>query len=258
MPGDLRRGGQFLRSVSFGPPPVVPRGAEPRFPWSVPAVRALCERGRLELHPAVTFLVGENGSGKSTVLEAIADHEGLRHEGGSRNMADPDRPHETALGRTLTFDRGRGHDGNSDAFFLRAESFYNVATLIDELLEPEQVQRNYGGSPHRKSHGESFLALLEHRFRGNGLYLMDEPESALSPQRQLAFLALLDDYVRDGSQFVIATHSPILMAYPHAKILQFDEGGVGPVTYEETEHYRVTKAFLDCPARMLKELVSAV
>ena len=247
-------GGQFLRSVSFGPPPGVPRGGEPQFPWSIPAVRALCERGRLDLHPAVTFLVGENGSGKSTLLEAIADHEGLRHEGGSRNMSDPRRPHETALGRTLRFNRGRGHDGNSDAFFLRAESFYNVATLIDEL----KVQDSYGGSLHAKSHGESFLALLEHRFRGNGLYLMDEPESALSPQRQLAFLALLDDYVRDGSQFVIATHSPILMAYPHATILQFDEGGVGPVKYEETEHYRVTKAFLDCPARMLRELVVPV
>ena len=253
MPTEARRGGQFLRAVRFDPPPLPP-GDEPRFPFTVPAVRALGEAGRLDLHPAVTFLVGENGSGKSTVLEAIADHEGLRHEGGSRNMADPRKPHETALGQTLTFERGRGHDGNSDAFFLRAESFYNVATLIDDL----GVAHNYGGSLHAKSHGESFLALLEHRFRGNGLYLMDEPESALSPQRQLAFLALLDDYVRDGSQFVIATHSPILMAYPHAAILQFDDGGVRPVRYEETEHYRVTKAFLDCPARMLRELIGGI
>ena len=246
-------GGQFLRSISFAPPPR-PSGGKPPFPWSVPAVRALGEAGRLDLHPAVTFFVGENGSGKSTLLEAIADHEGLRHEGGSRNMADPRRDHETALGRTLSFERGRGHDGNSDAFFLRAESFYNVATLVDQL----GVQRAYGGgSLHERSHGESFLALLEHRFRGNGLYLMDEPESALSPQRQLAFLALLDDYVRDGSQFVIATHSPILMAYPHATILQFDDAGVRPVPYEDTEHYRVTKAFLDCPARMLRELVGS-
>ena len=246
MTGESARGGQFLQTILFDPPP------HDRFPWTVPAVRALCERGRLDLHPAVTFLVGENGSGKSTLLEAIADHEGLRHEGGSRNMSDPRRPHETELGRTLRFVRGRGHDGNSDAFFLRAESFYNVATLIDDL----QVEDSYGGSPHAKSHGESFLALLEHRFRGNGLYLMDEPESALSPNRQLAFLALLDDYVRDGSQFVIATHSPILMAYPHATILRFDEAGVEPVRYEETEHYRVTKAFLDCPARMLRELIA--
>ena len=239
-------GGQFLRAVSFGPPP------HGKFPWSVPAVRALCDAGRLELNPAVTFLVGENGSGKSTVLEAIADHEGLRHEGGSRNMADPRKPHETALGATLSFERGRGHDGNSDAFFLRAESFYNVATLV----ERSGVGGSYGPDPlHEISHGESFLALLEHRFRGNGLYLMDEPESALSPQRQLAFLALLDDYVRDGSQFVIATHSPILMAYPHATILQFDERGVGPVSYEDTEHYRVTRSFLEHPARMLRELI---
>ena len=241
-------GGQFLRAVHFDPPP------HDGFPWSVPAVRALCEAGRLELNPAVTFLVGENGSGKSTVLEAIADHEGLRSEGGSRNMADPNRDHETELGRTLSFVRGRGHDGNSDAFFLRGESFYNVATLVDEL----GVNHNYGGSLHEKSHGESFLALLEHRFRGNGLYLMDEPESALSPQRQLAFLALLDDYVRDGSQFVVATHSPILMAYPHATILLFDDEGVRPVRYEETEHYRVTRAFLEHPARMLRELIDGI
>ena len=241
-------GGQFLRAVRFGPP------AHDLFPWSVPAVRALCEAGRLELNPAVTFLVGENGSGKSTVLEAIADEEGLRHEGGSRNMADPNRDHETELGRTLTFERGRGHDGNSDAFFLRGESFYNVATLVDEL--GIDVRRNYGvDSLHHVSHGESFLSLVEHRFRGNGLYLMDEPESALSPQRQLAFLALLDDYVRGGSQFVVATHSPILMAYPHATILLFDDEDVRPVKYEETEHYRVTRAFLEHPARMLRELI---
>ena len=239
-------GGQFLRAVQFGPPP------HDRFPFSVPAVRALCEAGRLDLNPAVTFLVGENGSGKSTLLEAIADQEGLRAEGGSRNMSDPDLPCETELGATLRFERGRGHDGNSDAFFLRAESFYNVSNLI----ERNGWGGSYGPDPLDEiSHGESFLALLEHRFRGNGLYLMDEPESALSPQRQLAFLALLDDYVRDGSQFVIATHSPILMAYPHATILSFDDAGVRPVTYEETEHYRVTKAFLDCPARMLRELV---
>ena len=244
-------GGQFLKAVQFSPPP------HDGFPFSIPAVRALCEAGRLELNPAVTFFVGENGSGKSTVLEAVADHEGLRHEGGSRNMADPDRDHETALGRTLRFERGRGHDGNSDAFFLRGESFYNVATLVDEL--GIDVRRNYGvDSLHTVSHGESFLSLVEHRFRGNGLYLMDEPESALSPQRQLAFLALLDDYVRDGSQFVIATHSPILMAYPHATILRFDDAGVRSVRYEETEHYRVTKAFLDCPARMLRELIEGI
>ena len=240
-------GGRFLEAVRFEPPP------HDRFPWSIPAVRGLCDRGRLDFHPAVTFLVGENGSGKSTVLEAVADMEGLLAEGGSRNMADPLKEEfDTALGRTLRPLRGPGLMGKSDAFFLRAESFYNVANYI----ERNGLGGSYGDRPlHEISHGESFLALLEHRFRGNGLYLMDEPESALSPNRQLAFLALLHDYVSDGSQFLIATHSPILMAYPHAVILHFSERGVEPVKYEETEHYRVTRSFLEHPARMLRELM---
>jgi predicted ATPase len=142
-----------------------------------------------------------------------------------------------------------------DSYFLRAESFYNVATEIDQL-GPE-ILRYYGGvSLHDQSHGESFFALFQHRFRENGLYLMDEPEAALSPKRQLEFLALLHDFVGRGGQFIIATHSPIIMAYPEALIYQLDEKGIREMAYTNTDHYLVTRGFLSNPRRILSELLN--
>lgn len=207
-----------------------------RFPYTLPAVRGL---SKLAFHPKVTFLVGENGSGKSTLLEAIAVACDLNPEGGSRNFNFATRASHSALADCMRL--GRSHHQQHDSFFLRAETFYNVATEIERL----DVGQSYGGvSLHEQSHGESFFALFKNRFGKNGLYLMDEPEAALSPQRQLEFLALLHDYVRRGGQFVIATHSPIIMAYPDACIYKLDGAGIRKVAYEETEHYLVTRGFL--------------
>jgi predicted ATPase len=216
------------------------------YPYSLPAVRRL---RRLKLHPAVTFLVGENGSGKSTLLEAIAVACGFNPEGGSRNFRFSSRASHSDLHRALRLVRGarRVRDG----FFLRAESLFNLATEIDRL----DVVGSYGGrSLHEQSHGESFLALLTERLGDDGLYLLDEPEAALSPMRQLAALALIRDLVDRGSQFIIATHSPILMAYPDADIVLLDASGLRKVAYTDTEHYRVTRDFLDRYPAMLRTL----
>lgn len=152
----------------------------------------------------------------------------------------------------------RGPYAPKDGYFLRAESFYNMASYVDQLERdgPPGYLRNFGGhSLHEQSHGESFMALAVNRFRGEGLYLLDEPEAALSPSRQLSFLARMHQLVEAGSQLVIATHSPILMAYPQAEIFRFGQDGtIRPVAYEDTEHYQVTRAFLECPERILKTL----
>jgi len=205
------------------------------YPFSVPVVRML---DTIELHPKMTFLVGENGSGKSTLLEAIAVALEFNAEGGSRNFNFQTRPSHSGLHEFLRIGKGVRP---SDAYFLRAESMYNVATTIDDL----GVDYAYGGrSLHAQSHGESFMTLLKTRFAGNGLYLLDEPEAALSPARQIEALQRFHELVRKGSQFVIATHSPILMAYPDALILQCAAAGLRPVRYEDTEHFRVTRDFL--------------
>jgi predicted ATPase len=147
-----------------------------------------------------------------------------------------------------------------DGFFLRAESFYNLAANLDELDEirtvSPELRFSYGGkSLHKQSHGESFLVLVLNRFGGKGLYLLDEPEAALSPARQLTLIAQISQLIKNDSQFLIATHSPILMAYPDAEILLLDETGVHSIAYEETEHYQITKEFLNHPERMLRELL---
>ena len=215
-----------------------------RYPYTLPAVRGLT---KLAFHPKVTFLVGENGSGKSTLLEAIAVACDLNPEGGSRNFNFATRASHSSLADCLRL--ARSHHQQDDSYFLRAESFFNVASEIERLdSEPgggPKIIDSYGRvSLHEQSHGESFFALFKNRFRDHGIYLMDEPEAALSPQRQLQFLALLHDYVERGCQFVIATHSPIIMAYPDACIYKLDAGGIREVAYEETEHYRVTHGFL--------------
>ncbi|WP_341678283.1 AAA family ATPase [Niveibacterium sp. SC-1] len=227
-----------------------------RYPFNLPVVRVMDE---LLLHPKVTFFVGENGSGKSTLLEAIAVGLGFNPEGGSRNFRFGTRASHSVLHEYLRLARGvrRPRDG----FFLRAESFFNVATEIERLdAEPAfspPIGPAYGARGlHEQSHGESFLALLMERFGGNGLYLLDEPEAALSPQRQLAVLARLHALVQQESQFLIATHSPILMAYPDAWIYECGAGGLRRVAYEDTEHYQVTRDFLSHPQRMLAILLA--
>lgn len=226
-----------------------------RYPFNIPAVRSL---ERLELHPRCNFFVGENGSGKSTLLEAIAIKLDFNPEGGTKNMRFGTRNSHSDLEKHLRLARHPQHRP-LDGFFFRAESFFNVATHIEELDEGPggpQIIWSYGDkSLHEQSHGESFLALMTHRIDGHGIYLLDEPESALSPQRQLAILSRIHDLVADHSQFVIATHSPILMAYPDAWIFEFSGDAIKRVEYRDTEHYQVTKNFLDNPDRTLDVLM---
>ena len=224
---------------------------------TLPVVQALGKIQRLSMEAPVTFLVGENGAGKSTLLEAIAVAFRLNEEGGSRNFRfsttqnDDHAPLYPYLGVTRGVRRPR------DSFFLRAESFYNVATELERIHRwDDTAYLPYGDkSLHSQSHGESFLSLVCNRFRGNGLYLLDEPEAALSPQSQLSLLRAIHRLVKNSSQLVIATHSPILMAYPGARILVLQGDTIQTVPYRETEHYRLTRQFLEQPERILQLLL---
>jgi predicted ATPase len=217
------------------------------WPFSMPALRGV---EQIEFRRPVTFLIGENGTGKSTLLESIAVAAGFNLEGGSKNFQFETVRREAELPRLLRLVRNPRHP--SDGYFLRAESFFNVASEIDRL----GVRRGYGGlSLHDQSHGEAFMALFLNRFLGDGLYILDEPEAALSPNRQLAMIARLHELVVGGSQFVIATHSPIIMAYPEATIFLLDENGMRKVAYEDTDHFRVMRDFLNHRAAMLRELM---
>ena len=199
------------------------------------------------MHPNVTFFVGENGSGKSTLIEAIAVATGFNAEGGSRNFNFQTYGSHSSLHQYLRI--ARSPRRRRDGYFLRAESYYNVASEIERLDSepggPKIIDAHGGVSLHAMSHGQSFMALLEHRFGPNGLYILDEPEAALSPNRQLVFLSRLHELVRQGSQFIIATHSPILLAYPQAKIFEFGAVGVAEANYEDLEHVQVTRNFLN-------------
>jgi predicted ATPase len=234
----------FLRAVKLK------RSQVPSFkeyPFSIPAIRHLEE---LRLASPVTFFIGENGTGKSTLLEAIAVCAGFNAEGGSRNFRFATRETHSPLNQYLQLVRSgiRPRDG----YFLRAESFYNVASAVEDY----GVTLSYGGdSLHAQSHGEAFMALVLNRLKGKGLYFFDEPESALSPTRQLSLMAAMQNLVDKGSQFVIATHSPILLGFPGAEILLFDSGAITPIAYQDTEHYVVTRAFLERPDKMLRELM---
>ena len=237
---------QFIKTITLKRAATPPDG----YPFTIAAVRHL---DGLQFTEPVTFFVGENGSGKSTVLESIAVAAGLNAEGGSRNFRFATRATHSELSEHIRLVRAPRRP--RDSYFLRAETFYNVASAAEEYGAEVAERQGGGRSPHEQSHGESFLALVLHRLRGNGLYLFDEPEAALSPSRQLALLAALHRLVASGSQFIIATHSPILMAYPGAMIYEFYEKGVRPVAYTDTEHYVVTRAFLGNPDRMLRELL---
>ena len=213
----------------------------------IPALQGL---ERLELSAPVTFFVGDNGTGKSTLLEAVASAWGLNPEGGSRNFRFSTRDTHSSLYRGMRLRKGWRQP--EDHFFLRAESFYNVATKEMEYVDPRHPSRRY----HERSHGESFLELFQWRLGGGGLFLFDEPEAALSPQRQMTLLAEIYRSAQAGSQFVLATHSPILLAIPGAVLLSFDDGAIHPCAYEETGSYQITKLFLGDRERVLRELLA--
>jgi predicted ATPase len=219
------------------------------YPFSIPGIRGLDE---LELDPRVTLLAGENGSGKSTLVEAIAVAAGFNAEGGSRNMMVSTRDSHSQLHEHLRLVRGPRTPRTG--YFLRAESFFNVATYVETI--PEAAE-SHGRIPlHEQSHGESFLALILNRFYPSGLYVLDEPEAALSLRGNLALMRRMHELVEDGSQFIISTHSPILLGYPDARIYVLSESGIAATSYEDTEQYELTRSFLDDRERFLHYLFS--
>ena len=229
------------------------------YPFSIPAVANL---ESLEFNSEVTFLIGENGSGKSTLIEAIAVALGFNPEGGTKNFSFETHSSHSPLHEYIRLTKS--YVKPKDSFILRAESFFNVASNIEDMdkiptdgipIGAPKVIESYGGlSLHEQSHGESFLSLMLHRFGGKGIYVLDEPEAAVSPMRQLAVLSRMKQLADDSSQFIIATHSPILLAYPDANIYQIDESGINKIEYQDTEHYTITKSFLNNPDKMMAEL----
>jgi len=225
-----------------------------KYPFCLPAIHNLYN---LKLHPNVTFVVGENGTGKSTILEAIAVAYGFNPEGGTRNFNFSSMDTHSGLYDYIKV--AKGVKRPSDGFFLRAESLYNVASNIDELDKEKcnapRIIESYGGrSLHEQSHGESFLAIFMNRFGGKGVYILDEPEAALSPSRQMTMISRMHELVGKDSQFIIATHSPIIMAYPNSVIYEIKEG-IQMVEYEATEHYQVMHSFINNPQKMLDILM---
>ncbi|WP_238902957.1 AAA family ATPase [Clostridium sp. YIM B02506] len=210
----------------------------------------------LDLSSNVTFFVGENGSGKSTLLEAIAVNSGFNAEGGTKNFNFSSMETHSDLYKYITVVKSVKRP--KDGFFLRAESFYNVATEIERLdLEgggPPIIDSYGGTSLHKMSHGESFITLMTNRFGGNGLYILDEPEAALSPLKQMSMLTVINELVKKNSQFIIATHSPILMAYPDADIFVIDDNGIMKTPYKKTDNYMITRKFLENPEKMMHYL----
>lgn len=224
---------------------------------NLPVIKYLSKVNTLSFSAPVTFFVGENGTGKSTLLEAIAVAYGFNAEGGSKNFTFSTNATHSELYKHIEIGK---RNFAKDGFFLRAESLYNVATNIDDMdkeasFDPFVIESYGGVSLHNQSHGESFLSIVQNRFFGNGLYILDEPEAALSPMKLLTLLSVINELVKKNSQFIIATHSPILMAFPNAEIFTFSQNGIEKTDYKNTEHYKVTKQFLDNPERMLHYLL---
>lgn len=233
----------------------IPRG---NYLGKLSVIKSLQRTEGIRFSKPVTFLVGENGVGKSTLIEGIAVACGFNPEGGTINFNFSTKASHSDLHNYLTI--SRGYKKHKDGFFLRAESFYNVASNIDdmdaELCSGPQIKNSYGGiSLHEQSHGESFMSLVEHRFGGNGLYILDEPEAALSPMRLMRLMCYMQRLVEDNSQFIISTHSPILMTFPNAEILEITEDGINSVDYKDTEHFLITKRFMDVPEKMIENLL---
>jgi len=229
------------------------------YPFCVPAIRCFED---LSLHSRICFFAGENGTGKSTLLEAIAVHYGFGREGGTRNFQNDCTESNHSVdplvrALRLSFDKRTGA-----GYFLRAESFFNAVSYMDELDKEDAphsppISAFYGGrSLHTRSHGETFFTLLELKFQRNGLFLLDEPEAALSPQRQLAFLILLHDVLKKykDAQFIISTHSPVLLGYPGAQIISFDDGRLHEIDYEETSPMQIVRRFVNERDDFLKDL----
>ena len=225
------------------------------YEYDIPTIRKLVdEEAELHFNSNVTFFVGENGMGKSTLLEAIAIAYGFNPEGGTKNFNFSTSNTHSKLYEDLVL--SKSYNTARDGFFYRAESFYNVSTNIDELNYDLKLLDSYGGkSLHKQSHGEAFLSLVQNRFSGKGLYLLDEPEAALSPSRLMTLIHRMSELENDDSQFIIATHSPILMSYPGSEIVLFNEDGFEKVELEETDHYIITKAFMNNRSGMLKHLL---
>lgn len=243
---------QYIQSIS------IKRSFEDNsYLTSLPIVKNLLNMRELNFTKNVTFFVGENGTGKSTILEAIAVAFGFNAEGGSKNFSFNTYKSHSRLYEHIRISKGIKRP--TDGYFLRAESFYNVASHIEELDNAPSfgppIKDSYGGkSLHEQSHGESFLSLVLNRFGGNGLYILDEPEAALSANRQLALLSQINYLVKNNSQFIIATHSPIILAYPNATIYELSQDDIKLVPYRETENYVLTKDFLLDPERILRHL----
>ncbi len=216
----------------------------------------LCLKGfeALDFHSPVTFLIGENGSGKSTLIEALAISMGMNGEGGTNNFNFSTKNTVSSLYQCLKVIKYPNLPQTK--FFLRAETFYNFSTQLDEIQkESGDVIQYYGGkSLHEQSHGESFMSVMKNRFGSKGLYILDEPEAALSPTRQMSLLILMKQLVEDGSQFIIATHSPILLAYPNAEIYNL-ERQFSLCQYEDTDYFQLYKLFINDKERILKELL---
>lgn len=228
-------------------------GSASEYPFSIPSLR---RTSKLQLTGPVTFFVGENGSGKSTLLEAIAWQSGFHTAGGGVNQIYELDNSESVFGPYI---RLSWLPKVRNGFFLRAESFYNFANYLDyeAKIQPEfreQIYASFGGkSLHERSHGESFLSLFRNRFGRNAIYLLDEPEAALSPARQLNLLSILHQ-LSPYAQFIIATHSPILLGYPDAQIFTFDETPIKEIAYEDTAHYQLTRRFLENRKAVFRDL----
>jgi len=216
------------------------------YPFAIPAVNDI---EHLTFHPDVTFFVGENGSGKSTIMEAIALALGFSEEGGTLNVRLNSASSSSGLFQYLRMIKS--FKKPKDYYFLRAESYYNVGTYMNEV----GYVKSYGGNIHACSHGESFLKLLTNKLQGEGLYLLDEPEAALSPSMQFVALSAIHELCKNHSQLIIATHSPILLAYPNAKIYHFSDSGIREIQYEETEHFRVTHDFLNNYQKRIQQIM---